>query len=626
MAFSTAGFMGGLAQLIQGKNQNALADQQAKEKLEERRLQLGLQADQIRKQRIEEDRAAETFTEQKNDWAQKGKLRPLELTSAQTGVDQAKENLAGSRTQNTMLSGQLTDFNAQREGRAKLFDVSVATPRMNTVDKLTADLTSLDSAINSQTAIANDVTKPMAEREAAQIAIRNAHNSKYAVFNSAKGKVGIIPNLTYSDLANAAGIRQTDPQKPIDWNTYQNWDSHFPAYTPTPLRKVLAAGPEGIASVASLNDQIGKTFDPTKHITQPKEFFKVRKTTGADGKSTMLQLDPTTPKFEFDKSRMSSEFFKGASFPGWLKAAAATTRGTEAEVVQQLIGVPLTKSVYAADGKLLEAGDVDARGNVILSSALRERIAANYSTRIATPDKLDETIAKIAGVYSDNQKNAITFWNAQLQSGDVRRTADAARLTASLSAQSEVFKSANDSYMKTMNSVDSELAQIGRTLGALTTSGVSGAALIFNEEFKRMATPAQKQMIQTGRELYRKKALATMYETYARNAYGSELTGGNLGDVGKYASGIGIASTILNSPFRNYTKEEKDMFNQLGMTIPGITATGKQSPQNGRGAGQDATNPQGGAVNGNQQNNSLGLRPDTPLSTFRTSPIDNRQR
>tara|TARA_R110000868_G_scaffold13161_5_gene61885 strand:- start:6857 stop:8698 length:1842 start_codon:yes stop_codon:yes gene_type:complete len=611
MAFSTAGFMGGLAQLIQGKNQNALADQQAKEKLEERRLQLGLQADQIRKQRIEEDRAAETFAEQKNDWAQKGKLRPLELTSAQTGVDQAKENLAGARTQNTMLSGQLTDFTAQREGRAKLFDVSVATPRMNTVDKLTADLTSLDSTINSQTAIANDVTKPMAEREAAQIAIRNAHNSKYAVFNSAKGKVGIIPNLTYSDLANAAGIRQTDPLKPIDWNTYQNWDSHFPAYTPTPLRKVLAAGPEGIASVKDLIDQIGKTFDPTKHITQPKEFFKVIKTTGADGKTPMLQLDPTTPKFEFDKGRVSSDFFKGASFPGWLKAAAATTRGTEAEVVQQLIGVPLTKSVYAENGKLLEAGDVDAKGNVILSPALRERIAANFAARVPSPENLSTTINNMTGQWNDSARNAISFFNAQITNEGVGKTSRAAELTARLSGVSEVFKSANDGFMKNQDATQKELNNIQAQISAITKSKVSSAAAIFGDELKALADPIAKELGAQYRALYLKKFQATKAYFGALGKYGENLFAEGAGGerIGAYAKEVGTAAQIFNNANVEPTELQRK-----------IMGFGSGPAPAERPNGDPAGAPAAGGMGNNQKNAGLGMKPDTKLGTFKATP------
>lgn len=625
MAFSTAGFMGGLAQLIQGKNQNALANQQAKEKLDERRLQLGMQADQIRKQQIDEERAKKTFEEQQKDWLHKATLRPFEVTAAQTNRDQALETLAGTRTQNSILSNNLFDLNAQRKGRQSLFDLSVETPRMQARAKLTSDLAALDATINAQQAIANDVTKSMPERIAAQAAIKSATNMKYATFNNARGNVGIVPNLTYADIAEAAGIRQPDPLKPIDWNTYTGWESHFPQYTPTELKNVLGVSPEGKKAIENLDTQIGRMFDPTKHITQPKTFFDVTKTTEPDGRE-FYKLNPNTPKFEFNKGALASEYFKSPAFTQWLKTEAAANRTTEANVVQQLIGVALTPTTYDLNGKVIKTGDVDKAGNVIMSPQLSERIAANYSTRIATPDKLDETIAKIAGVYSDSQKNAITFWNAQLQSGDVKRTADAARLTASLSAQSEVFKSANDSYMKNMNSVDAELAQLGRTLGAMSQAGVSGAALIFDEDFKKNAKPEVKRMIQTARELYRKKALATVYETVARNGYGDQLKDGKLGDVGQYARGLGIASAILNSPFRDYTKAEKDMFATLGVPIPGNTGKVTQPPKNNESAGQGAAKPQGGPFGGNQKNNSLTANPNAPIGPLSTFPIDNRQR
>ncbi len=625
MAFSTAGFMGGLAQLIQGKNQNALSNQQAKEKLDERRLQLGMQADQFRKQQIDEERARLTFNETQKDWAQRALLRPFELTAAQTNRDQSLETLAGTRTQNSILSNNLFDLTNQRKGRQSLFDLSVETPRMQTKAKLTSDLGALDATINAQQAIANDVTKSMPERIAAQAAIKSATNMKYATFNNAKGTVGIVPNLTYADIADAAGIRQPDSLKPIDWNTYTGWESHFPQYSPTELRNVLGVSPEGKKSVENLDAQIGRMFDSTKHITQPAKFFDVTKTKGPDGKD-FYALNANTPKFEFNKGALASEYFKSPAFTQWLKTEAAANRTTEANVVQQLIGVALTPTTYDLNGKVIKTGDVDKAGNVIMSPQLSERIAANYSTRIATPDKLDETIAKIAGVYSDSQRNAITFWNAQLQSGDVKRTADAAKLTASLSAQSEVFKSSNDSYMKNMNSVDAELAQLGRTLGALSQAGVSGAALIFDEEFKKNSKPEVQRMIQTARELYRKKALATVYETVARNAYGEQLKDGKLGDVGQYARGVGVASAILNSPYRDYTKAEKDMFAALGISIPGPAKTVTQPPNNSGNAGQGAAKPQGGAVGGNQKNNGFNLPPDTRLGAFRTGPIDGRQR
>lgn len=622
MAFSTAGFMGGLAQLIQGKQQNALANQQAKEQLDDRRLMLAQQADQLRRQRIEEDRAAKTFEEQQAEWAQRKIMRPGEKTAQDIGLDVAREDLAGKRTNNSLISLQLDDYRNQSGGRKKLFDLGVETPRMQEKRTLTEKLSALDATINAQQTIVNDVTKSRPEREAAQAAIKSAMNMKYATFTNAKGNVGIVPNLTYSDIAEAAGIRQPDPTKPVDWNTYTNWESHFPQYTAVPLRNVLSASPEGLKSLQTLNTQIASIFDPTKHITKPTTFFDVTKEKGPDGKD-FYKLNPNTPKFEFNKSALSAEYFNSPAFTQWLRSEAAANRSTQADVIQQLIGIPLNQSTYGTDGKLLKAGDVDKDGNVIMTPALSNRIAANYSTRIATPEKLNDTINQIASQYSDNQRNAITFWNAQLQSGDVKRTADAARLTASLSAQSDVFKSANDSYMKNMNSVDAELSQLSRTLGAISTSGLSGAALIFDEEFKKNADASTKRIIQTARELYRKKALATMYETVARTNYGKELSGGNLGKVGAYANGVGIAANILNSPYREYTKDEKDMFKALGMPLPGASST-TPTPTNTN--PPKPTTPTKPAISGNQQGAGFGIPSNTPLTGFRVGPIDNRQR
>ncbi len=626
MAFSSAGFMGGLAQLIQGRQQNALADQQAKEKLEERRLQLGMQADQIRKQKIDEERARLTFEEQQKDWTQKGKLRPFEIDTAKTNRDLGKANLSGIFVNNDIAAMNRDTVRRQQQGRDQLFDLSVATPRHQEMKDLTAGLLSLDSTINSQMTIANDVTKPMAEREAAQAAIRNAHNSKFALFNNAKSKVGSVPNLTYADIATAAGIRQPDPTKPVDWNTYNNWESHFPAFTPVPLRRVIAASPEGKQSLVDLDKAILNSFDMTKHVTRPTKFFDIQKIKGPDGKD-MFQLNPTTPQFNFDKTKMSSEYFSSPAFSSWIKAAAATNRAKESEILQQLLGITPTETQYDASGKVIKVGDVDKQGNLIMTPAFAQRIAANYNTRVPTPENLSTVINNVQSQFTDSQRNAITFWNAQMTSGDTRKTADAARLTANLSAQSEVFKNANDGYMKNANTADAELAQIGRTLGVLTGALVAPASAIFGEEIKKNASAPQKELIQKYRELYRKKQLATAYWTDAGSRYGESLVRGEA-NVGAYAQAIGKASNIYNEGFRPLTKEEKEMFKRLGMAIPGTEQT-PPKPQAGGGggatAGGGAVKPNGG-LGSNQAGAGLNVPKDTPLGTLRVNGrIDNRQ-
>jgi hypothetical protein len=614
MAFSSAGFMGGLAQLIQGRQQNALADQQSKEKLEERRLQLGMQADQIRKQKIDEERARLTFEEQQKDWTQKGKLRPFEIDTAKTNRDLGKANLSGIFVNNDIAAMNRDTVRRQQQGRDQLFDLSVATPRHQEMKDLTAGLLTLDSTINSQMTIANDVTKPMAEREAAQAAIRNAHNSKFALFNNAKSKVGSVPNLTYADIATAAGIRQPDPSRPVDWNTYNNWESHFPAFTPVPLRKVIAASPEGKQSLVDLDKAILSSFDMTKHITRPEKFFEFKKIKGLDGKD-MYQLDPTTPQFNFDKAKMSSEYFSSPAFTNWIKSAAATNRSKESEVVQQLLGIPLTETQYDASGKVLKVGDVDKQGNLIMTPVLAQRIAASYNTRIPTPENLSTVINNVQSQFTDSQRNAITFWNAQMVSGDTSKTAKAAQTTARLSAISDIFKASNDQFMKNQATVDSQLKAIESQIGTLTKAAVSGPATIFGEEIAKASDPIVKKLATDYRALYLKKFIATKRYFAALAPLGDALATQDLetAGIGGYAQQVGNAANLFNAANREPTAvERKAMGFSDNVTAP--TNTGGKKPE--------VKNP----IGGNQAGAGLNVPKNTPLGTLRVNGrIDNRQ-